>query len=126
MILLDSNAFYWLLTESSRLGPRSQSRLQEASNVYVSAITILELTIKQLKAKLPAMDFAAGMKASGLKALEFDQRAAAAVGDFPTLVDHDPFDRALLAQASKNKLDFLTADRKLLALGQPWIFDIGD
>ena len=126
MLLLDSNAFYWLLTEPHRLGPRSKDRISDAAVVYVSAITILELTIKQLKAKLPAMDFASAIEKSGLKTLEIDHVAAAGVGQFPSLVDHDPFDRALIAHAIRHKLDFLTSDRKLLALGQPWIFDSGE
>lgn len=126
MILLDSSAFYWLLTEPARIGKNATAAITSTPNVFVSSITVLELTIKQMLAKLPPQDFLTGIKDSKLKALEFDLSAAASITKFPELVGHDPFDRALLAQALVGNLNFYTSDRKLLGLAKPWIKDIGD
>lgn len=126
MILLDSSAFYWLLTEPARIGKNSTAAITTTPDVFVSSITVLELTIKQMLAKLPPQDFLTGIKDSKLKALEFDLAAAASIANFPELVGHDPFDRALLSQALVGNLNFYTSDRKLLGLKKPWIKDIGD
>ena len=126
MLLLDSNAFYWLLTEPERFGQNAKTRIQKASKVYVSSITVLELTIKQLKAKLPEMDFAQAIALSGLESLPFVDSAAQAISEFPGLIGHDPFDRALLGQALVHRLEFMTSDRTLLGLSQSWIINIGE
>ena len=126
MILLDSSAFYWLLTEPERIGKNASASIKSSSAVYVSSMTVFELTIKQMLAKLPPRDFMLGIKESNLKPLEFSFEAAAAISRFPDLVGHDPVDRALLSQALTSHLDFYTSDRKLLGLSIPWIKDIGD
>jgi PIN domain nuclease of toxin-antitoxin system len=126
VLLLDSNAFYWLLTEPGRLGEKAKDRVRNASKVYVSSITVLELTIKALKAKLPELDFPGAISDAGLESLPFVESAAGAIRQFPQLIGHDPFDRALLGQAVVHRLEFLTADRTLLGLGENWIFDIGE
>jgi PIN domain nuclease of toxin-antitoxin system len=48
---------------------------------------------------------------------------AEALGDFPELTRHDPFDRLLVAQASRTGLQLLTADQVLLDLGRDFILD---
>jgi len=50
---------------------------------------------------------------------------AEAIQDFPELVRHDPFDRLLVAQASRTGLRLLTADQTLLGLGRDFIIDAG-
>jgi prevent-host-death family protein len=40
-----------------------------------------------------------------------------------TLYSHDPFDRALLAQALSRHLPFVTADEKIIELGLPLVID---
>ena len=50
-------------------------------------------------------------------------KAGKPIAEFPELIGHDPFDRVLLAQAKVEQLDFLTADRRLLARDFDWILD---
>ena len=45
------------------------------------------------------------------------------IAESPELIGHDLFDRVLLVQAKVERLDFLTADRRLLALDYDWILD---
>ena len=126
MILLDSHSFYWLVTDEPRFGSRARHKLASSSNVYVSSLSILELTIKALATRLPALDLNAAMKEARLKELNFMADDATQLESLPAMTPRDPFDRALLAQAAHHRLDFYTADKKLLALGLPWVVNIGE
>jgi len=126
MNLLDSAAFYWVLTNPSKLGSDTRHRFTSGQTLLVSSITILELNIKQLKGKLPKLDFVAGALEANIRLIDLDTKSAADIGEFPELEGHDPFDRALVAQAYAGGYNFFTSDRKLLGLGRSWIHDIGD
>ena len=124
MLLLDSQALLWLLDDNPRLGARARQAITSAQGVYVSAATVWELTIKTMLGKLsiPA-DFSARLTAQGLELLNVTAEHAEAIRDFPELVRHDPFDRLLVAQASRAGLRLLTADRALLGLARDFIVD---
>jgi PIN domain nuclease of toxin-antitoxin system len=126
MLLLDSQALLWLLDDNPRLGARARQVITSAQGVYVSAATVWELTIKTMLGKLsiPA-DFSTRLTAQGLALLHVTAEHAEAIGDFPELVRHDPFDRLLVAQASRAGLRLLTADRVLLDLARDFIIDAG-
>lgn len=126
MNLLDSAAFYWALTDPKKFGPHTRSRLTSGEALLVSSISILELTIKQMKGKLQTLDFASAAEAASIRLITYDSVSAAALTEFPELVGHDPFDRALIAQAYAGGYDFFTSDRKLLSLGRSWIRDLGE
>lgn len=126
MILLDSHAFYWLVTGQPNFGPAARHKLAGSPGVYVSSISVLELRIKALASRLPELDFIEAMEDARLKPLSYTAHDAVSVGSLPEEAPKDPFDRALLAQARRNRLDFYTADKKLLALGLPWVVNIGD
>jgi PIN domain nuclease of toxin-antitoxin system len=126
MLLLDSQALLWLLDDNPRLGPRARQAITSAQGVYVSAATVWELTIKTMLGKLsvPA-DFSKRLTAQGLEPLSITAEHAEATRDFPELVRHDPFDRLLVAQASRAGLRLLTADQILLGLDRDFIIDAG-
>jgi PIN domain nuclease of toxin-antitoxin system len=48
---------------------------------------------------------------------------AEGIRDFPELTRHDPFDRLLVAQASRSSMLLVTADRVLLGLERDFIVD---
>lgn len=123
MILLDSHILYWLASGSADLTRATLRLIERTSPVFVSALSILELQSKMQKARLAKHDFLAIVTNSNLSHLPFTAEDAAAVTLYPTLQGHDPIDAALLAQARNNRLDFVTADRRLLALGLPWVID---
>ncbi len=126
MILLDSQAALWVLSGNPRLGRLARQRIESAHAVHVSAATVWELTIKAMLGKL---DVPAGLPArltdQGLVLLDVVAAHAEALRDFPELVRHDPFDRLIVAQASVEGLDLLTADRVLLGLDRKFVVDAG-
>ena len=52
--------------------------------------------------------------------------AAQGLRDYPSLVNHDPFDRALLASAASFGVPFITSDSKILDLQLPFVIDACD
>lgn len=124
MLLLDSHALLWLLDDNPRLGPSARKAIMSAQGVHVSAATVWELTIKTMLGKLsvPA-GLADRLTSQGLELLDITAEHAEALRDFPELTRHDPFDRLLVAQASRAGLRLLTADQVLLNLGRDFILD---
>lgn len=59
----------------------------------------------------------------GLVLLSISAEHAEGIREFPELTRHDPFDRLLIAQASRAGLRLLTADRVLLSLGRTFVID---
>lgn len=124
MILLDSHLVVWLLEGEERLGLGARDVIDSRHPVHYSSITMLELSIKALRGKLRIPeDLCSILDELGLRQLPWVSEHADAIREFPELAGHDPFDRALLAQASAEGLTFLTADRRLLSLGHEWIVD---
>lgn len=84
----------------------------------------VELTIKTMLGKLsvPA-GLPARLTTEGLELLSITAEHAEAIRDFPELTRHDPFDRLLVAQASRSGLCLLTAAQVLLNLGRDFILD---
>jgi PIN domain nuclease of toxin-antitoxin system len=124
LLLLDSQAALWVLDDNPRLGQSARRLIGSTTAVHVSAATVFELTIKAMLGKLsiPA-DFPHRLVEQGLVLLSITAQHAAGIRDFPELVRHDPFDRILVAQASQDGLQLLTADRVLLDLGRAFIVD---
>src|SRR5215471_11363623 len=124
MLLLDSQALLWLLDDNARLGPQARRAIMSAQGVHVSAATVWELTIKTMLGKLtvPA-DLSKRLPGQGLELLSVTAQDAEAIREFPELIRHDPFDRLLVAQASRAGLRLLTADRVLLDLRRNFILD---
>jgi PIN domain nuclease of toxin-antitoxin system len=124
MILLDTSVLIWTLSQSSRIGPQARSRLENATAVYFSAISIAELAIKSMLGKIDVPeDITQRILDQGLLELPATAEHAAAIRDFAELARHDPFDRLLLAQAYCAGLDLLTADRVLLGIGRKFVID---
>ncbi len=118
-ILLDTNALIWLLGDISGgpLGDKAKQLINDADEVYVSSVSVLEIRIKTMLGKLISDNsLADDMSSSGLKSLSFDNNHADALTLFPTLVKHDPFDRMLIAQARVENMVLMTSDSVLLKL----------
>ena len=100
------------------------SSLNSAQGVHVSAATVWELMIKSVLGKLtvPA-DLSRRLTAQGLELLGVTAEHAEAIRDFPELTRHDPFDRLIVAQASRAGLRLLTADHVLLDLRRDFILN---
>jgi PIN domain nuclease of toxin-antitoxin system len=110
------------LTDNRQLGPSARSRIQSAKT-FVSSVSSLELTIKQMLGKIPELDWQALLESHGAEFISFAHDDARALLWFPALLRHDPFDRALVAHAASRRIELLTSDAALLSLAQPWILD---
>ena len=123
-MLLDSHVVLWSVNDDPKLGTRCRSLIDDASHRFVSAVTHVELTVEAMRGKLGVPDNLPAQLASvGFTPLALEDRHVAGMRSFDNLARHDPFDRMLLAQALVEGIDFLTADRTLLALDLPWIID---
>ena len=124
MLLLDSQALLWLLDDNPQLGTQARHAIATAHEVHVSAATVWELTIKTMLGKLSVPpDLAERLPEQGLELLSITAEHAEAIREFPELARHDPFDRLIVAQASCEGLQLLTADRVLLDLHREFILD---
>ncbi|WP_330185308.1 type II toxin-antitoxin system VapC family toxin [Nocardia sp. NBC_01503] len=124
MLLLDSQTALWLLDDNPRLGAKARAMISSATEVYVSAATIWELTIKAMLGKLTLPpQFTEAITDQGLAVLDITGEHAEGLRDFPELVRHDPFDRLIVAQAYSERLRLLTADGVLLGLNRRFIVD---
>lgn len=123
-MLLDTHTVLWAVAKPARLGPRARAQIQATAECYVSAVTHVELAIKSARNKLRLPDgFQDHLERAGFSRLALEDRHATAMNRFPALDGHDPFARMLIAQAVTDHLQFVTADRTLLALDLPWIID---
>ena len=115
-LLLDTHIFLWAVMDDKRLKKEARRIMQSAQEVYVSAASIWEISIKSALGKLNADPAAliAAIDDAGFLALPISIEHAAAVAN---LAHHhaDPFDRMLIAQSITEPLHFLTADRELAA-----------
>ena len=109
-LLLDTPVVLWWLTDDPTLSDDIKTRLDHDPDVYVSAATVWEVTIKQAAGKLtePA-DLPERILGSGFAELAISSGHAIAAGRLP-LIHRDPVDRMLVAQARCEDLMLVTRD----------------
>ena len=109
-LLLDTHVVLWWLTDDPTLSDDIKTRLDHDPDVYVSAATVWEVTIKQAAGKLtePA-DLPERIHGSGFAELAISSEHAIAAGRLP-LIHRDPFDRMLVAQARCEDFTLVTRD----------------
>ena len=115
--LLDTHILIWASASSSRLNARTKAILLDADNeIYFSAISILEVAIKQGLAKREFDVEASAMRRSimddGFVELAVTGEQAVFVATLP-LIHKDPFDRLLVAQANVEGMTLITADEQV-------------
>jgi PIN domain nuclease of toxin-antitoxin system len=117
-ILLDTHLLLWAVAEPRKLPPGARRRI-EAADVFVSAVSILEVSIKAALGKLAAdpAELLAEIEPAGFTLLPITGEHAAAVARLPA-VHTDPFDRMLVAQAKTEPLLLLTNDSVLTGYGE--------
>ena len=123
-MLVDTHILVWIAEDNPRLGERARELIGSRHPVYYSSMSVLEMVIKKMKGRLCVADEICNhLDGEGLRQLPLVGEHSESIAEFPELIGHDPFDRVLLAQAKVEQLDFLTADRRLLALDYDWILD---
>lgn len=117
-ILIDTHIFLWALASPDRLNERQTNLLQARYNtIYVSAMTIAELSIKHSIGKL-TIDFdpVEMAKKTGFELLDFTAGDGLLLKDMP-FHHKDPFDRMLIAQSLRNDIPVMSNDRKFQLYG---------
>ena len=112
-IILDTHIFIWTIAQPEKLNANWHSEIESRANtVYVSAISIAEITIKASLGKLNIdFDPVEIAVASGFELLDFSSEDAMQLLDMP-YHHRDPFDRMLIAQAIANDYQLITSDNK--------------
>lgn len=113
-LLLDTHIALWAIADHERLSVRARTMMTDATEVYVSAVSVWEIAIKRALGKIDVdtSTFADAVRASGFRSLAITDQHAAGVQALP-LHHADPFDRLLVAQAISEPLRLLTADSQL-------------
>jgi len=116
-VLLDTHLLLWALGSPSKL-PAAARKLINDANVYVSAASIWEISIKVALGKLLAdpREVLAALEPAGFLDLPVTGVHAARVVDLPA-IHRDPFDRLLIAQALTEPMRLLTNDAALANYG---------
>lgn len=116
-VLLDTHLLLWALATPSRLPAAARERIASA-DVYVSAASIWEISIKAHLGKLAAdpREVLMAVEPAGFSLLPITGEHAARVAELPS-VHRDPFDRMLAAQASIEPMVLLTNDATLSGYG---------
>jgi PIN domain nuclease of toxin-antitoxin system len=107
----------WALGSPSKLSAPARKEI-EAAEVYVSAASIWEISIKSALGKLKAdpAQILAAVEPAGFSVLPITGQHAAKVAELPPL-HKDPFDRMLIAQALSEPLILLTNDEVMRQYG---------
>ena len=117
-LLLDTHCWIWFHWYPDRLPSPIRRRLrQESSELFLSAATVIEITIKhgsgRLRLPQSPDEFVAALLASSVLPLPVGLDHALAVGTLPPH-HQDPFDRLLVAQALVEDLTLVSADPQVL------------
>lgn len=112
--LLDTHVLLWWLDDAPELGPRCKELIADPRNqIYVSAATTWEISIKKALGKLAAPDdIDSIVEDEGFSKLPISLYHGQLAGSLP-LLHRDPFDRMLIAQAQAEGLILLTSDNNI-------------
>ena len=115
-ILLDTHIFLWTLNDDARLSQKARNLISTADIVYVSSVSLWEITIKKRLGKIQVdLDLLIkGVEQQEFVELSFKGKHAIKTSELMSH-HHDPFDRALVAQALTESLRLITADKALKA-----------
>ena len=113
-LLLDTHVLLWWLADDPKLGEEARNRISDPkSSVFVSAATVWEISIKRTLGKLEVpSDLLSQLELNRFQPLSMTISHAYAAGSLPRHHD-DPFDRMLVAQATRESLVLVTSDPRI-------------
>ncbi|MFJ1541571.1 type II toxin-antitoxin system VapC family toxin [Micromonospora chalcea] len=112
-LLLDTHVALWAITGDATLGLEFLDRLRHDPDVFLSPVSLWEITIKQQAGKLSGPpDLAERVRDMGFRELPVTHDHAITAGRLPPH-HRDPFDRMLVAQAITENLTLATRDASI-------------
>jgi PIN domain nuclease of toxin-antitoxin system len=116
ILLLDAHALLWSLSDVQELDPEAMTAIQDTMNdVLVSTASIWELEIKRANGKVRfAADLIVDATRAGFEVIPISAVDAIAAAGLPAH-HRDPFDRMLVAQASRLDALIVSRDRAFAA-----------
>jgi PIN domain nuclease of toxin-antitoxin system len=109
-LLLDTHVALWAITGDATLGEDLLDRLRHDPDVFLSPVSLWEITIKQSAGKLAGPpDLAERVRDMGFRELPVTYAHGIAAGRLPPH-HRDPFDRMLVAQAATERLTLASRD----------------
>ncbi len=117
-LLLDTHVFLWALSNAAELTASARAAIVDPSNeVFVSAITGWEISVKRAKGKIRApANLATLIVNRRFTHLPLTFHHAEQAGNLP-MHHRDPFDRFLIAQAQAEGLVLVTRDARIPLYG---------
>lgn len=117
-LLLDTHVFLWALSNAAELTASARAAIVDPRNeVFVSAITGWEISVKRAKGKIRApANLATLIVDRGFTHLPLTFHHAEQAGNLP-MHHRDPFDRFLIAQAQAEGLVLVTRDARIPLYG---------
>ncbi|MEU8070771.1 MULTISPECIES: type II toxin-antitoxin system VapC family toxin [unclassified Micromonospora] len=112
-LLLDTHVALWAITGDATLAVEFLDRLRHDPDVFLSPVSLWEITIKQQAGKLSGPpDLAERVRDMGFRELPVTHDHAITAGRLPPH-HRDPFDRMLVAQAITENLTLATRDASI-------------
>jgi PIN domain nuclease of toxin-antitoxin system len=109
-LLLDTHVALWAIVGDATLGEELLDRLRHDPDVYLSPVSLWEITIKQATGKLSGPpDLAERVRDMGFVELPVTHAHAITAGRLPPH-HRDPFDRMLIAQAMTERMTLASRD----------------
>jgi PIN domain nuclease of toxin-antitoxin system len=119
-LLLDTHIWLWSKLEPRRLGRRMRSELSDTSNeLWLSPVSVWEALVLMQMGRIQVDDPFAWIERAAEQMREAPlTREIVSAGLALPLLHADPADRFLAGTAKILKLTLVTADQKLLGLGE--------
>ena len=112
-LLLDTHVALWAISGDPTLGAEFLERLRPAPDIYLSPVSLWEITVKQSIGKLAGPpDLAEHVQGMGFRELPVTHEHVIAAGRLP-FHHRDPFDRMLVAQAVTEGLTLASRDASI-------------
>jgi PIN domain nuclease of toxin-antitoxin system len=111
-LILDIHVVLWWLADDATISDDTKDLIDTELDVFVSAATLWEVSIKTSLGKLGPADLPERILASGLRELPVTAMHGITAGRLPG-IHRDPFDRMLIAQAKTEGLTLVTRDEQI-------------
>jgi len=123
-LLLDTHVFLWFISGDQRLPDGVRDSIRDLNNeVYLSAVSQWEATVKHQLGKLPLPQspeayIPAMRQQHQIASLSLDEVSVSRLASLPVL-HRDPFDRMLICQALAHGLVLVTVDEVIAGYSVP-------